>query len=261
MRSFGPGRELQTYDEWELGPEGVARRYRWIDRAFVDDRGAVVEVQSVGHDITEEHRAAALTTNQSHILEQIARGVRLEDTLATIASSVEEYFPRLKCSVLLDDVDIDLQAAWSTPILAPDGHRIVGRVASYGHDAEQPDEEHRWIFSLAAHLAAIAIERKAFEDRLAHESMHDRLTGLPNRLLFVDRLTLATARGQRTQARMAVLSLDLHRFKNINDSLGHSAGDELLIAVARRVAAMLRPGDTVAALRRRRVHDPVRGPP
>ena len=109
-----------------------------------------------------------------------------------------------------------------------------------------PDAEHLQILSLLAHLGSIAIERKAFEERLAHQSMHDPLTGLPNRLLFLDRLSLAIARCRRMHREVAVLFIDLDRFKNVNDSVGHDAGDELLVAVARRFEAALRPGDTVA---------------
>jgi len=145
-----------------------------------------------------------------------------------------------------ETVEHRIRAAWSTPILASDGRTVLGTVAAYAHDAGTPEPEHRRIFSLVAHLASIAIERKDFENRLAHESMHDPLTALPNRLLFLDRLGLAIARGKRTKAQVAVLFLDLDRFKNVNDSLGHDAGDELLVSVARRLESVLRPGDTVA---------------
>ena len=95
-------------------------------------------------------------------------------------------------------------------------------------------------------LAAIAIERRTFEDRLAHQAQHDPLTGLPNRLLFVEFLTLALRRRQRKQSAAAVLFLDLDRFKVVNDSLGHDAGDELMIKLGSRLCAAVRPGDTVA---------------
>jgi diguanylate cyclase (GGDEF)-like protein/PAS domain S-box-containing protein len=97
-------------------------------------------------------------------------------------------------------------------------------------------------------------ERKASGERLAHQAIHDPLTGLPNRLLFVDRLRRALASMHLDHAegsgppagRVAVLFLDLDHFKVVNDSLGHSAGDRLLVAVADRLRAAIRPTDTVA---------------
>jgi diguanylate cyclase (GGDEF)-like protein len=91
-----------------------------------------------------------------------------------------------------------------------------------------------------------AIERKRAEVELAHQALHDGLTGLPNRALFLDRLQLALARVQRRPSAVAVLFLDLDRFKVINDSLGHEIGDCLLVELAQRLQSVLRPGDTVA---------------
>jgi len=83
---------------------------------------------------------------------------------------------------------------------------------------------------------------------LAHQALHDVLTGLPNRNLLMDRLEQAIARGRRRAELFAVLFLDLDRFKVVNDSLGHFIGDQLLIDTARRLEASIRPGDTVCRL-------------
>ncbi len=91
--------------------------------------------------------------------------------------------------------------------------------------------------------------RKQTEARLLHEAMHDALTGLPNRILFMDRLDLILRRFRRDPSKLfAVLFFDLDRFKHINDSLGHAVGDELLAQVASRILGCLRPGDTLARL-------------
>ncbi|MDY0884540.1 EAL domain-containing protein [Dongia soli] len=91
-------------------------------------------------------------------------------------------------------------------------------------------------------------ERKAAEERIRFMAHHDALTGLPNRNLFHDRLNHAIARSKRGATTVAVLCMDLDRFKNVNDLSGHAAGDELLRQVANRLSASVRAEDTVARL-------------
>jgi diguanylate cyclase (GGDEF)-like protein/PAS domain S-box-containing protein len=98
----------------------------------------------------------------------------------------------------------------------------------------------------AANVLADAFERHAADQALRHRVLHDALTGLPNRLSFVDALTEALKRATGSGSPVGILFLDLDHFKLINDSLGHHAGDALLRAVAPRLRAHLRPGDVVA---------------
>ena len=104
------------------------------------------------------------------------------------------------------------------------------------------------------HVGAVVItirdigERKQFERQLTHQAFHDALTGLANRALFTDRLTHSLARRTREPSPLAVVLLDLDDFKTVNDSLGHVAGDSLLIAIAGRLRALVRPSDTTARL-------------
>ncbi len=91
-------------------------------------------------------------------------------------------------------------------------------------------------------------DRKLAEEQIEYHAYHDILTCLPNRKLFTDRLTLALARARRVNTTVAVMFLDLDRFKNINDTLGHTVGDEVLLLVADRLQKSIREGDTVARL-------------
>ena len=101
---------------------------------------------------------------------------------------------------------------------------------------------------MAGSQSDITDQRRA-QEQLIHDAFHDPLTGLPNRALFVDRLDQAIRRTQRkTEQKFAVLFIDVDRFKVINDSLGHSFGDELLIAIAKRLQECIRLDDTIARL-------------
>jgi diguanylate cyclase (GGDEF)-like protein/PAS domain S-box-containing protein len=100
-----------------------------------------------------------------------------------------------------------------------------------------------------ASLGVDMTEQKRAESKLLHDAMHDALTGLPNRALFMDRLGGAMARSKRRPSyQFAVVFLDVDRFKVVNDSLGHLMGDQLLMEIGRRLEGCLRPGDTVARL-------------
>ncbi|MEA2405009.1 MAG: hypothetical protein QOE08_1656, partial [Thermoleophilaceae bacterium] len=97
-----------------------------------------------------------------------------------------------------------------------------------------------------ANVLAAAIDRWETEERTRHRALHDALTGLPNRTLFLDRLTHALDRAGRDGSMVAVLFLDIDNFKIVNDSLGHESGDALLRSFAPRLQGALRPSDTVA---------------
>jgi diguanylate cyclase (GGDEF)-like protein len=99
-----------------------------------------------------------------------------------------------------------------------------------------------------ANVVAGAVARRRTEDAIRHRAFHDPLTGLANRELFLQRLAHRLETHRRTRAILAVLFVDLDDFKTVNDSLGHTAGDQLLIAVADRIERCMRPGDTAARM-------------
>jgi diguanylate cyclase (GGDEF)-like protein/PAS domain S-box-containing protein len=142
---------------------------------------------------------------------------------------------------------LGLLACWSSPIMLRDG-RVAGTFALYFREKRGPSAWHERLVGSCLQLAALAIERheaKAHIDRLAY---FDTLTGLPNRALLGEKIDQTIAGATARAGRAAVLFLDLDHFKDINDSLGHSAGDALVVQVARRLAQHVRAGDIVSRL-------------
>ncbi len=137
-----------------------------------------------------------------------------------------------------------IRAVWMVPISS--GTVCHGTLALYPREIRRPTADELQKLRTSARLAALLVERYEISQELLDRSLHDDLTGLPNRALLADRLGQALADGHRNGAATAVLLLDLDGFKVVNDSLGHSTGDVLLRQIADRLVTTLRPGDTVA---------------
>lgn len=140
-----------------------------------------------------------------------------------------------------------LRSCWSTPIISANG-MVLGSLAIYHRKPHTPDIKERRLVSGGVHLAGIAIERSQAEARIRHMAHHDALTDLPNRTLMEDRVNQAILQVGREGGHAALILIDLDRFKNINDSLGHQTGDIALRQVAKRLRSCVRSSDTLARL-------------
>ena len=125
---------------------------------------------------------------------------------------------------------------------------MLGFFLIFGRSARDPGGPEADLLDTLSRLSAIAIEHCQLTDQMAYRAQHDPLTGLPNRILFEDRLQQALARARRDGKSVGLLYADLDDFKLVNDTLGHHAGDELLLSVVSRWSACLRSADTVARL-------------
>jgi len=142
---------------------------------------------------------------------------------------------------------LNLRSCWSAPVVDASG-ALIGLVVVFFRDHRTPSAQDRNRLEMARDMASIAVEHRRLTDRLSYQAQHDALTGLPNRFLLEDRLQQAIAYANRHDSQLAVLLLDLDGFKYINDTVGHQAGDQVLIEVARRLRSITRRTDTLARI-------------
>lgn len=138
-------------------------------------------------------------------------------------------------------------ACWSSPITANDG-RVVGTFAFYYREKRGPDDLHRRLVDVSLHLCALTLEREEARAHIHQLAFFDTLTGLPNRAMLRGRAERTLVEMDRGAAPLAVLFIDLDRFKRVNDTQGHAAGDELLREVTRRLLSEVRGDDLVGRL-------------
>ncbi|MDB5731535.1 MAG: hypothetical protein JWQ03_1430, partial [Variovorax sp.] len=152
----------------------------------------------------------------------------------------DRNFPRSKAAR-----HAGIKAGFAFPVVT--GSEVVAVLEFFSYQYVASDEPLQRLMSQIGTQLGRVVERQRARDRLVYDAFHDCLTGLPNRAMFLDRLGRAVERQQRDPAsRFAVLFIDLDRFKVINDSLGHLAGDQLIVQVANRFLASLNPEDTAS---------------
>jgi len=262
--------------EDELVEPSVPDEYRFLHRdgrtvwvrdeaALVSDEQGRMRWHGVMSDVTErklaeaelERRAeqqAAVARLGKRALEGAEVGVLMHDAL-TAAAQILGVDSGAVLERTIDRAAPVVRAGLGTYLLTGLQGGVTGEIE--GRDgawgvislaaAAEPrfaDADADFVQALA-NILADALQQRASEDDIRYQALHDPLTGLPNRVLFMDRLGHALS---RRGADVAVVLLDIDNFKLVNDSLGHGAGDELLMEIAPRLAGALRPGDTIARL-------------
>ncbi len=228
--------KICQFTDWALG------------HAYVADSGSREHLQST----LIWYKNTAAHPNIDHFIQSTEarsfdRGVGLPGQVMETGEAAwvvdiinDQHFPRAELAQVAG-----LKTAFAFPVLA--GNKVAAVLEFYSTKEERPDEVClKMMMQLGLQLGRV-VERNLAEKRLVHDSMHDRLTGLPNRILFLDRLQNAIGHQKRnSKHHVAVLFVDLDRFKIVNDRLGHLAGDQLLTLVALRIQSIVRTEDTVA---------------
>jgi diguanylate cyclase (GGDEF)-like protein/PAS domain S-box-containing protein len=229
--------------------------------ALRDEHGNLTGYLHVGTDVTERKHAEETLRQQSAAMTASMDGIgildaRLDftyvnDALAKLFGypSPQEIIGRSICDLYEPPEQVRFITA-IVPIVQQRG-RWRGEASGMRHDGSLFPQEISLSTIEGGGMVCVVrdiTERTYAEEQIKHLAYHDALTTLPNRLLFKDRVSVAISHAQRHESRVAILFLDLDRFKVINDSLGHNIGDQLLQAVAARVQSCVRDSDTVARL-------------
>ncbi|MFL5891638.1 MAG: putative bifunctional diguanylate cyclase/phosphodiesterase [Solirubrobacterales bacterium] len=208
----------------------------WIADADDPDHTAAVATMGADDELLERRRRRPAEAGIS--------GRAMRERMLVVADAVTGTDP----SGDLGDFPHDgVTAAMAAPVF--ERGRVVGSLGVASTESRRMfvPRDQQVLLSLAEHASLALNHARAVEDAV-HEALHDSLTGLPNRSLFLDRMRHALARAERGDEPVAVLFCDLDGFKTVNDSLGHRTGDRLLVLVAERLIECLRPADTIARL-------------
>lgn len=142
---------------------------------------------------------------------------------------------------------VGLKSCWSSPIKNSSGI-VLGSLAIYHKSQSKPSKHDLKLLEQSAQFTGLAIERKRASETISHQANYDALTNLPNRRMFMDYLSLEMRKNNRKSKSIVLMFLDLDHFKEVNDTLGHHIGDELLREVSKRITKTVRDTDFIARL-------------
>src|SRR5262249_30111656 len=211
--------------------------------SWLQSPALAADMEGVSFPAERDRQLAALAQLGQRALE--AESVR-EIMLAAAQTAAETL--RAEAAVVAERSEGELRVGaavgWEADIAAEREFDAYARAAGAWVGVRGGGDPH--FLQAVANVVGGACRRRVVEERARHESLHDALTGLPNRTLLQDRVESALTRLRRGPWRVALLCVDIDRLKRINETLGHRAGDELLQAVGPRLAAAGRPADTQA---------------
>ncbi len=245
------------------------RTWRWLEGVATNllDDPAVGGVVINARDVTERRARLERQAAISDLGREALRATTLESVVASATEAISRIVRPRACRIVgvfehIGSEDEQMSEPTESPgaadhqsgsggprrlrIPVGEPERPLGYIEVL-QNAVTTSEDEQFVESISGVVLSATVRFRA-EEAIRHQAMHDPLTGLPNRALFNDRLEHALGRRTRTSGYVAVMIVDLDGFKNVNDSLGHIAGDALLIAVANRFRTNLRGFDTIARL-------------
>jgi diguanylate cyclase (GGDEF)-like protein/PAS domain S-box-containing protein len=231
--------------------DGRWRTFEGIATNLLDDPavlGLVINARDVTERNLRHERQGAIATLGREALAMTSLDEVMQVCAATIRGGLDAQVCRVVGGERFIEINADLPGAATHTLRVPVGDPAlpIAHIEVASARAVSTDDQ-QFVESVAGIMLSSIVRDRA-EEVVRHQAMHDPLTGLPNRSLFHDRLAHALARQARSGGYLAVMIVDLDGFKTVNDSLGHLAGDALLMAVAQRFRTSLRDLDTVARL-------------
>ena len=222
--------------------------YGSLQELFGDYLGTGCEIFDVSRGVLTQWNENGFTVRAAH---DVADGRPDGNGVDFFSARVAKTKKTFTCARTLEEQAAECPYAFyiGTPILVND--QVYGTIGFWvGQDAPLTPlhPQAKEVIELMAKSIAIAINQRSLTDQLAHQATHDALTGLPNRLLLKERLDAALQQAEVGSSQVAVVFIDLDRFKQINDTLGHSIGDRLLQQIAERLNDEVGRGDTLARM-------------